>query len=207
MTAVRFETGYNNTPPKPMSVNDQYDSSRELPSADGAAAAIHPSRRGLWIAIGIAALTIAGIVIGLKLFVDPIPALTDSQLQEAEELWQRAGPASYDMKLEIRGARPGKVRIQVRNGEVTRMSRDGHTPPERTWDTWTVPGQFETLERELVMADDPVHEVQAQAGTQLRVHADFDPQYGYPRRYHRYVSGGGPQVPEVFWRVTEFESK
>ena len=165
------------------------------------------SRRGLWIAIGIIALAVAAVLIGVKLLVNPMPALTETRLVEAEELWQRAGPATYDMDLEIRGAQPGQVHIEVRNGEVTAMTRDGHTPPRRTWDTWTVPGQFETLERELVMAEDPIHELETRAGTQLRVHTEFDSRYGYPRRYHRYVSGGGPEVPEVFWQVTSFEPK
>jgi Family of unknown function (DUF6174) len=169
-----------------------------------AAADNRGSRRGLWIAIGIVALAVAAVLIGVKLLVNPMPALTEARLVEAEELWQRAGPATYDMDLEIRGAQPGQVHIEVRNGEVTAMTRDGHTPPQRTWDTWTVPGQFETLDRELVIAEDPEHEMQAQAGTQFRVRAEFDPQYGYPRRYHRYVSGGGP---EVFWQVTEFQPK
>jgi hypothetical protein len=67
-----------------------------------------------------------------------------------------------------------------------------------------VPGLFETLERELEMAEDPVHEVGAAAGTRWQLRCDFDPAYGLPRRFHRYVSGGGP---EVYWRVTSFVPK
>ncbi len=189
------------------SIGEPTASALDAAATSRAAADNRGSWHSLWIAIGVVALAAAAVLIGLKLLVDPMPALTEDRLVEAEELWHRAGPASYDMDLEIRGAQPGQVHIKVRNSEVTAMTRDGHTPPQRTWDTWTVPGQFQTLERELVMAEDPVHEVEARAGAQFRVRPEFDPRYGYPRRYHRYVSGGGPEVPEVFWQVTEFQPK
>ena len=130
-----------------------------------------------------------------------IPALTEAALDRAERLWERAGPKSYDMDLEIRGARPGQVHIEVRNGEVTKMSRDGQVPRQHTWYAWSVPGQFETLERELEMAEDPEHEMHATIGTKITVRSDFDPTFGFPRRFHRHVSAGGP---EVYWRVTGF---
>lgn len=131
-----------------------------------------------------------------------IPALTEAALDRAERLWERAGPKSYDMDLEIRGAQPGSVHIEIRDGEVTAMTRDGRSPPQRTWGVWSVPGLFETLERELVLAEDPQHEMDVAAGTELQLRCEFDPAYGFPRRYHRYATGG---APEVFWRVTQFE--
>ena len=61
------------------------------------------------------------------------------------------------------------------------MQRNGVTPDEpRVWDVWTVPGQFETLERELQLAADPVHEMGASAGTQLTLQCEFDGHYGFP---------------------------
>jgi hypothetical protein len=133
-----------------------------------------------------------------------IPELTEVALAEAEGRWDAAAVASYDMDIEIRGARPGRVQIEVRDDEVTAMTRDGRSPPPRTWAVWSVPGMFETLERELELAEDPVHEMQASAGTQLRLRCEFDSQLGYPRRYHRIVTPGGP---EVFWEVMQFELK
>jgi hypothetical protein len=108
------------------------------------------------------------------------------------------------MDLEIRGAQPGIVHIEVRNGIATAMTRDGRVPPQRTWDVWSVAGQFDMLERELELAEDPEHEMQAARGTQLTLRCEFDAKLGYPRRYHRYVSGGGP---EVYWRVTRFVAR
>jgi len=192
---------------KPSS-NGENTESAAHPAAAPSPAASPNSRlpgRALFIGMLFAVVAIVGVVALLQTFVvQRIPELSEARLETAEDLWQRAGPASYDMDLEIRGAQPGRVHIEVRNREVTAMTRDGRAPPPRTWDVWSVPGMFDTLERELVLAEDPVHEMDAAAGTQLRLRCDFDPQYGYPRQYHRYVSGGGP---EVYWRVTRFQPK
>ncbi len=150
-------------------------------------------------------LTLAAIAILLQVFVaERIPELTEATLEAAEKLWKEKGPASYDMEIKIRGARPGQVHMEVRDNKVVATTRDGRVPPEHTWDVWSVPGQFETLERELVLGEDPEHEMGAAAGTQLRQRCEFDSRYGFPRVYHRQVSGGGP---EVYWRVTKFEAK
>jgi hypothetical protein len=138
----------------------------------------------------------------LKLFfAERIPELTVERLEVAEHLWRRKGPDSYDLEVEIRGARPGTARVEVRDGAVTVATRDGRQLPSWTRDTWTVPGQFDTLQRELELAEDPQHEMMAAPGTQLQLRCDFDPRFGFPRRFHRFATGG---APEVFWRVTSF---
>jgi hypothetical protein len=163
------------------------------------------SARVLVIGLLLALVGFVSLLVVLSVFLgQKIPELTDSRLAEAEALWDRAAPASYDIDLEIRGARPGQVQVKVRDSAVSEMTREGRTPPERTWHTWSVPGLFETLERELEMAQDPVHEMNATSGMEVWLRCDFDPQYGYPHVYHRLVTGGGP---EVYWRVTRFEPK
>jgi hypothetical protein len=152
-----------------------------------------------------AAIGIIGLLLFLRLVVaERIPELTVDRLDEAQRRWQDAGPQNYDMDIELRGAQPGSVQVQVRDGEVTTMTRDGRTPQPWTWRYWSVPGMFDTLERDLVLGEDPVHETGAAAGTQWQLRCEFDSQLGYPRRYHRFVSGGGP---EVYWRVTRLEPK
>jgi hypothetical protein len=152
-----------------------------------------------------AVLVVAAVIVVVRLFAaERMTVLTVASLDEAERLWQSAGPSSYDIDIELRGAQPGAIQAQVRNGEVTALTRDGRTPQPRTWRYWSVPGLFETLERELVLAEDPEHEARAAAGTQWHVRCEFDPQFGYPRRYHRFVTPGGP---EVFWHVTRFETR
>lgn len=162
-----------------------------------------PSRT-LIVVLLVAILGLAGVLGLFKvLAAEQIPDLTESALSEAEARWERAGPLNYNLDLEIGGTQPGKVHVEVRGGQVTAMARDSRSPPERTWYVWSVPGQFETLERELELAEDPVHEMHAGADTRLRLRCEFDSQYGYPKVYHRFVYGGGP---EVSWHVTKFES-
>ena len=161
------------------------------------------STRPLLIGVLAVIFTLIAAAVLLQVFVaERIPKLTEARLEAAQDLWDRQGPPSYDMDLEIRGAQPGSVHIEIRDGEVTAMTRDGRSPPQRTWGVWSVPGLFETLERELVLAEDPQHEMDVAAGTELQLRCEFDPAYGFPRRYHRYATGG---APEVFWRVTQFE--
>lgn len=172
-----------------------------------ATAASSPGRsRRILLLLFLAALgCIVGAAFLLRMLVaQRIPELTEGELEEAQKLWDSAGPEGYEMDLEILRGRPGTVHIEVRNGEITAMTRDGRTPAQHTWRYWSVPGLFETLERELDMAEDPVHEVGATAGTNWQLRCEFDPAYGFPRRFHRHVSGGGQ---EVYWHVTSFVPK
>jgi hypothetical protein len=155
--------------------------------------------------LGAFALIIGGVLLLLQLFVARrLPELTEARFDAAQALWAKNGPASYDMDLTIRGAQPGTVHIEVRDSKPMAMQRDGMAPPERTWDTWTVPGQFRTLVEEFALADDPTHKGQGAPGAQVWLRCEFDPQYGYPSVYQRLMTGGGP---EVYWHVTEFVPK
>jgi hypothetical protein len=159
-------------------------------------------QRVLWIWIAASISLVAAVLLALELFVARrLPELTLARLEAARELWERSRPQGYDLDLEILGERPGPVHVEVRGGEVTEVTINGRAPSAHTRHTWTVDGQFNTLEQELLLAEDPVHQMQAKAGTSLRLRCDFDPQYGYPREYQRTVSGGGP---DVYWRVTSF---
>jgi hypothetical protein len=141
----------------------------------------------------------------LEFFVaERVPELTLERLHAAEALWKRVGPASYDLDLLLGGLRPGPVHVEVRDGQVSIVTISGRAPSPWTWDTWTVPGQFETIERELVLAEDPAHQMVAEAGTTLRLRCEFDPEFGFPREYRRLVSGAAPPVS---WSVTRFVAR
>jgi Family of unknown function (DUF6174) len=162
------------------------------------------SARSVVLALAWVIGTVVVVLILLQVFfVQRIPPLSESRLAAAEELWRQTGPAGYDMEIEIGGAQPGSVHIEVRGGEVAAMTRDGRSPAKHTWVYWSVPGRFEELDRELELAADPMHEMQAEAGTRLELRCEFDPKYGFPKQYHRVVYGGGP---EVYWHVTSFEA-
>lgn len=178
------------------------DSSADGESPSPTASSRPYARRTVVVGVLGVVVCFAAVVLAIEVFVaERLPELTVERLAAAQELWQRKGLNSYDLDLQILGERPGPVHVVVRNDEVVALTRDGRSPDKRTWHYWTVPAQFETLEREIVMAKDPQHEVDAKAGAVWGLRCEFDPEYGFPRRYQRTVFGGGP---DLYWRVTNF---
>jgi hypothetical protein len=134
---------------------------------------------------------------------DRLPDLTPESLEAAQRRWEAKGPKSYHLDVLLSGTQTGKIHIEVRGEKVTAMTRNGVTPEqERTWEYWTVPGQFDTIETEMEMAKDPAHGFPAPPGSKVVQKAEFDPEYGFPRRYHRLVLG--TQL-EIRWEVIRFE--
>ena len=100
----------------------------------------------------------------------------------------------------MQGARPGPVHVEVRGGQAVAMTRDGVTPRRRdTWDAWTVPGQFETLALDLEHHGPRAKPPHTPRSALLLV--EFDPVFGYPRRYHKLVRSSGL---EVRWDIQRF---
>jgi hypothetical protein len=162
------------------------------------------SRRPTLFLIGSAFFALASLVLALEFFVvERIPLLTDSEFDAAKKRWIQNGPKSYDMEVELRGAQPGNVKVNVRNRVVEAETRDGRVPPEHTWDTWSVPGMLNTVELDMGTAESPEQAIGAPPGTKWELRCEFDAKLGIPRRYHRIASNG----PEVYWRVTRFESR
>lgn len=157
----------------------------------------------LGMTLGLLAALIAVVGVALVMRRNR-PQLTEAVYQAAVERWDTHGPRSYDLNLELSGNRPGKIHVEVRDGEVTHMTRDDIEPKQRrTWDYWSVPGQLETIRQELEMARDPADSFKSKAVTGMVMWAEFDPQYGYPLVYDRVVLGGDF---EVHWRITRFEA-
>ncbi|HEV3025817.1 MAG TPA: DUF6174 domain-containing protein [Pirellulales bacterium] len=131
-----------------------------------------------------------------------LPPLTADGLAAAEERWKEHESADYNMDVEIGGRQPGHFHVEVRSGRATKVTRNGVEPQRRTWDTWTVPGMFDTLEQELDLAARPEGAF-GQPGARAVMRALFDPELGLPRRYERFVLG---TAYEVRWQVTRFET-
>jgi len=163
-------------------------------------------RRRVLAAVGGVALACAvSLIVLVAIWRDPTPELTPEALEAARDRWERHGPTSYDLELAIAGNRPGTVRLEVRDGVATSFTRDGHTPAQRrTWDYWTVDGQFDTLERELENAGDPQQTYRTDAGARVMLKAQFDEHYGYPRKFVRSVPGG---QQDMQWEVQRFEMR
>jgi len=144
---------------------------------------------------------------GAILFIqarDTTPVLSSTSLKEARARWQADGPASYDLDLVVGGNRPGNIHVQVRSGQVTALTRDGRTPPQRrTWQYWSVPGQFEMLDDEIENAAEPERHYQVPAGSQVLLRAAFDPRLGYPLKFSRVVVD---KPLNVSWETVGFEA-
>jgi hypothetical protein len=154
--------------------------------------------------LGTMAAGVVAVIVVIALLRDDIPLLTQAEFDTAESRWEKNGPTSYDLDVAIIGKRPGKVHIEVRNGEITHMQRDGVEPRQkRTWYYWSVPGQLETIGWELEKSADPVAGFQAPAGSQVIQRAQFDPHYGYPLRYSRDILGADM---DVGWETTKFQA-
>jgi hypothetical protein len=78
----------------------------------------------------------------------------------------------------------------IRNGTAVKT--------ERSWDYWTVPGMFGTLETDF---DNATKTDETFGGGEVVMRAEFDPQYGFPRRYLHQILG---RHGDLEWTVTEF---
>ena len=159
------------------------------------------------VAWGIALGVVLGIVLSVAGFAyfyrGTAELLTYEALETAEERWKRAGPASYNQDLELVGTQAGKIHVEVRGGQVTKMVRNGYEPSQqRTWYYWSVPGQFETIHIDWEAAKHPQEGFGVAPSVKAVIRAEFDPRYGYPRFYQRILLGTGIHVE---WRVTRFE--
>jgi hypothetical protein len=182
----------------------------EGPSTDdGSASAVGRPRRfrasmlaaGCAVGSLVTLLTFAGVALFLRTR-GTVPPLTADDLEAAERLWDEFGPADYDLDVELGGRQSGRFHVEVRSGRTTKVTRNGVPPQRRTWDTWTVPGMFDTLYQELELAAQPDGAF-GQPGARAVQRANFDDQLGFPRRYERFVLG---TVYEIRWEVTRFEA-
>jgi hypothetical protein len=173
--------------------------------------------------------TVLGCLAALLVFVaitiargTSLPPLTRAAYEAAERRWKSHGPKSYSIDIEFLSGRMlaaqlptaksenhgaeadrNRIHVEVRDGEVTAMTRGGVTPRQRrTWEYWTVPGQLDTIEQELDMAAEPAAGFHAPAGSLVVQRAEFDPEYGYAVHYRRIVLGTDL---EIEWQVTQFK--
>lgn len=158
-----------------------------------------PRRRYPWrrfvagAAIGAAAALAALAAVKLYQMRGTTPRLTPEAFSAARQRWQDFGPRDYRLTVVQTGVRTGTIEVVVRDGEVTSMTIDGVAPAQkRTWYYWSAPGMLDVVERDL----------EAAAEEQLVLRAEFDPHYGYPRKYERVMLRARQQSQ---WEVVRFE--
>ena len=132
--------------------------------------------------------------------------LESEDLEEAARRWAAADIQNYSIQIEVAGRQPAIYDVLVRGGQVRTALRNGlPLKQRRTFVTWTVPGMFETIRRDVANVQRAATgDVDPQvAGLTLR--GSFDPVLGYPVRYLRTQHGGGTDNPVVSWEVTKFD--
>lgn len=145
-------------------------------------------------------LAVVGMLAGLALALVVIfflrrslPPLTAAELATARVHWAASAPPNYHIEIAVSGPQPALYAVEVQEGHAVAASRNGAPLKQpRTWETWTVPGMFGTLESDVRSLEE---------GAQLVVRCQFHPQYGYPMRYESFRAATRHQVD---WEVTQF---
>jgi uncharacterized protein DUF6174 len=158
----------------------------------------------VWTLIGVGLGVIVILLVVRQLQRDPTPSLTPELFYAAHERWQANPLSNYDLEVRVTGPQAAVYRATVRNGEPQAATRNGQAlNSRRTFGTWSVPGMFNTISRDI-----EAMERAAANGTAppLILRAEFDSKYGYPAHYRRIDNGsrkGGDSIA-VTWDVTEF---
>jgi hypothetical protein len=152
---------------------------------------------------------VGGIVLMTVVFAlahrDSTPALTPELFDAAHQRWQASGPADYDIEVRVSGPQAAEYRVEIRGGQPQAAWRNGQPlTSRRTFGTWSVPGMFSTISRDIEALE------RFKAGRErqeLILRAAFDPRYSYPQRYRRIEWGSrkGSDAVTVSWEVTEFK--
>jgi Family of unknown function (DUF6174) len=156
--------------------------------------------RGWWslaLVLGVATAG-AGWMVRSRL-ADPTPPLTEESFTAALERWRTHGPKEYEIQIRVSGTQAATYRVVVESGEAKEAFRnDRPLLQKRTFETWSVPGMFSTIEADLTRLTEPPP---GSAPPRLTLRAEFDREFGYPRRYRR-IEWGKPT--EVSWEVEKF---
>jgi hypothetical protein len=144
-------------------------------------------RTFVWYFLVLALLGAAAVVIPIVYNLNQL--LTPEKLAEAEALWERNGPASYDLRLIDRSGsdeRGDVYEVRVRQGEVVGLSVNGQAQAVAKLSAeqrrgWTVPGLFDRMRAQLAEEE--------QGKRRNFATASFDKGLGYPNRYVRRVRG------------------
>ncbi len=167
-----------------------------LPNDAGPAQSVLRARRRLRfvgfvlaVVLGTAFGAVSAWIVVVAWRYDPSPRISRQELVQAQKLWEESGPENYDVVVQVTGPQEATYWVEVRGGEAVRATRNDYPLTQRrTFDTWTVPGMFATIEEDINNIE-KVAEGNAEPQTpHITVRGAFDPQYGYPDWYHRIES-------------------
>lgn len=154
-------------------------------------------------AIALGVLLVLAFLAFRQRIADPTPALTSAAFDAAWDRWRSVGPSDYEIQIRVTGTQPATYRVVVVTGEARQAFRNGQALQQRrTFETWSVPGMFSTIEGDLTRRQGNTGAGVAPA--QMTLRAEFDSELGYPRKYRRIEWGQGV---EVNWEVEKFEPR
>ncbi|MCE9604047.1 MAG: DUF6174 domain-containing protein [Planctomycetia bacterium] len=164
------------------------------------------ARRGIarrTIVVALIPVLVVAAMIGIRKWIGPgLPECKPADLAAARERWAAAGLADYDITIVLSGRQSGEIKVSVRDSRPTAMTRNGIQPKqERTWEPWTVPGMFDTVDTDLESTERPKEKYGNDvAGVMIRCR--FDERFGYPKKYLHQIMG---RHQDLEWEVTEFK--
>lgn len=158
-----------------------------------------------WFLLMVGGLIIGGIG-GLFWAISQRPAvLTAADFEVAKKKWEERRLANYDIEIVVKGAQPATYTVEVRDGTAIKALRNGNPlTQQRTFATWSVDGMFGTMESDVASLEQQKTQ-QAKTGElpTLMLRAEFDPMYGFPKRFFR---ADWQRNLETSWTVTRFEA-
>jgi hypothetical protein len=154
--------------------------------------------------LGISAGLLMMLVVMRQANYDPTPSLSPEQFHAAYEHWKAHKIPSYDIEVKVTGPQAATYRVEVRDGEPITARRNGQLLlSQRTFGTWSIPGMFSTISRDVEAIEQAAAEHKQHP---LILRAAFNAEFGYPERYRRIENGsrkGGDSIA-VTWDVVEF---
>jgi len=135
-----------------------------------------------------------------------LPPLTLDDFEHAKQRWQTQAPPNYDVTIDVAGRQAAVYHVEVRSHEVIVSTRDGiPLKQRRTRGTWSVPGMFNTMQSDVDNAEQHRLGTADEGVPQVKLRAVFDPEFGYPKRYHRTELRKFGNNEVVSWEVRQFE--
>jgi hypothetical protein len=124
-------------------------------------------------------------------------------IDDAEKQWNANKPASYRLVVTMSGDRLEKsdYDVQVENGIVTRLTRNGSSVNSFQGQDYSMDGLFRLIREEMELSATPV-KLGAQAGHAAYLMVQFDRTSGRLLKYRRAVGGANNSIDIV---VQKFE--
>jgi len=111
-------------------------------------------------------------------------------LERAEQKWNASKPQSYRLTISMEGDRVerGEFEVEVQNGVVTSVKRNGQVAKPASGQDYSMDGLFKFIREEMDLAEKPTL-LGAPEGYSAYLMARFDDRTGGLRHYRRAVGG------------------